>query len=63
MFGTGREGSGSGQRQSSPRAAVLTRGLEKKIAVDQPMECYVVTYNVNRELQTYRYQPSREYTY
>ncbi len=32
------------------------------MAESQPLDCYIVTYNVDKELQTYYYQPTREYT-
>ena len=37
--------------------------LEKKIEKECPADCYVVTYNVKSQLQTYYYHQSREYTF
>lgn len=62
MAGTKSENGSSRRKQESSGSSAFTKILEKAIADSQPMDCYVVTYNVNRELQTYHYQPSREYT-
>lgn len=37
--------------------------LQKKLAKKQSLDCYVVTYGRNCQLQTFFYQPKREYTY
>ena len=63
IFGTKRENGSSRRRQpGSSRTVAFTDVLEKTIAETQPLDCYIVTYNVNSELQSYFYQPSREYT-
>lgn len=60
---TRRENSGSGQRQHAPSEDVaFSVVLDRVMVENQPTDCYTVTYNANRELQTYFYQPSREYT-
>ncbi len=60
---TRRENGSSKRQQPSPSKEVAFAAvLEKVIATDQPIDCYTVTYNANKELQTYSYQPSREYT-
>ncbi|GFI66234.1 hypothetical protein IMSAG185_01849 [Lachnospiraceae bacterium] len=64
MAGMKSENGGSGRRQQeSSGSSAFTEILKKAIADDQPMDCYVVTYNVNKELQTYHYRPTREYTF
>ena len=37
--------------------------LQQKLSGNEPLDCYTVTYGRNRQLQTFFYQPKREYTY
>lgn len=60
---TRRENGSSKRRQpGSSKNVTFTDILEKTMAENQPLDCYIVTYNVDKELQTYYYQPTREYT-
>lgn len=60
---TRRENGSFGQRQpKAPQTIAFTEVLEEAIAENQPMDCYTVTYNANKALQTFFYQPTREYT-
>lgn len=61
---TKQERSGSQQRNSgSSKAVSFAAVLDRAIDESQPADCYTVTYNANRQLQTYFYQPTREYTF
>ena len=44
------------------RSVGFAAALEKAMAEEQPMTCHTVTYNAARELRTFYYRPSREYT-
>ncbi len=58
---TGREnGSSKRQQSEAPRSVGFAAALEKAMAEEQP--CHTVTYNAARELRTFYYRPSREYT-
>ena len=58
-----RENGGSQQRQSgSPKTVAFAAVLDRAMDETRPVDCYTVTYNANSRLQTYFYQPSREYT-
>ena len=58
---TRRENGSSKRRQSgSSKNVAFTDILEKTMAENQPLDCYIVTDNVDHELQTYEYQPTRE---
>lgn len=60
---TRRENGGSSQRNtSSPKTNAFAAVLEKAVRQEHPMNCCVVTYNASRELQTFSYGYSREYT-
>ncbi len=60
---TGREnGSSKRQQSEAPRSGGFAAALEKAMAEEQPMTCHTVTYNAARELRTFYYRPSREYT-
>lgn len=37
--------------------------FQQKLAEKEELDCYTVTYGRNRQLQTFYYQPKREYTY
>ncbi len=50
------------QRQDTQNASGFRVFLEDAAGRDCPAECYVVTYNADRQLQTYTYR-SREYTF
>ncbi|MCI8528861.1 MAG: hypothetical protein HFH82_06890 [Lachnospiraceae bacterium] len=59
-----RENDSPDQRQNQPRKPVsFGNVLEEKIEKECPAECYVVTYNVKSQLQTYYYHQSKEYTF
>jgi len=61
---TRRENGSSRQPQpGEPKTAAFHAVLKEAIAENQPIDCYTVTYNAGRTLQTYFYQPSREYTF
>ena len=55
---------GSGQQNSqSEKPVSFGAVLEKADANTRPEECYTVTYDRQRHLQTYYYCRSREYTF
>ncbi|MCI8644910.1 MAG: hypothetical protein HFG79_15875 [Lachnospiraceae bacterium] len=39
------------------------RIFQQKLSENESLDCYTVTYGRDRQLQTYYYQPKREYTY
>ncbi|MCI9429139.1 MAG: hypothetical protein HFI94_03235 [Lachnospiraceae bacterium] len=43
-------------------AAVLDAVVADHQTEEQPNDCYIVTYNANRQLQTYLYRPTVEYS-
>ncbi len=60
---TKRENSNSQQRDpSSSRSASFAMTLERALDERPPIGCHTVTYDADSRLQTFFYQPSREYT-
>lgn len=58
------ENGNSRQRQpENPKSPSLCAIPEQAAGTDCPEEVYLVTYNVDRQLQTHYYRPSREYTF
>jgi len=61
---TKRENSNSRQRDpASSGSASFAVTLERALDESQPIDCCTVTYNAGSKLQTFFYQPSREYTF
>ncbi|MDE6924885.1 MAG: hypothetical protein K2P59_06425 [Acetatifactor sp.] len=60
---TKREKGSSQQRDpNSSRPASFAVALERALDESKPIDCCTVTYNAGSKLQTFLYQPSREYT-
>ena len=60
---TKREKGSSQPRDPNPsRSASFAAALERALDESQPVDCYTVTYDASSKLQTFFYQPSREYT-
>lgn len=58
------ENGNSRQRQSeNSKSPSLCAVPEQAAGSDYPEEVYLVTYTVDRQLQTHYYRPSREYTF
>ena len=56
------ENGNSRQRQpENSKSPALRTTLEPPAGNDCPEEVYLVTYNMDRQLQTHYYRPSREY--
>lgn len=59
-----RENNRKNQRQQEPsKVSLFDTILNKSIENSAPADCYTVTYNADRQLQTYYYRQSREYTF
>ena len=56
-------GKGGHQRRKPSRSASFNELLESINEVSAPDECYTVTYTADRQLQTYSYRVTREYTF
>lgn len=55
-------GTGSGREPQKQAASSFGKFLEQATKNNCPAECYTVTYTADCKLQTYFYQPSREYS-
>lgn len=53
------------KQQHNPAGKPVSFGtvLEEKTGNECPADCYIVTYNVKSQLQTYYFHQSREYTF
>ena len=62
-----RENNRSRQRKASISSPFTFADVLDRVTADhqpdeQPNDCYIVTYNANRQLQTYLYRPTVEYS-
>ncbi|MDE6875124.1 MAG: hypothetical protein K2P87_11770 [Lachnospiraceae bacterium] len=55
--------SASGSYSGHKKDSTFEGLLQQKLSENAPLDCYTVTYGRNRQLQTFFYQPKREYTY
>ncbi len=55
--------SASGSHSGTKKDGTFEGLLQQKLSENAPLDCYTVTYGRNRQLQTFFYQPKREYTY
>lgn len=61
---TSRENGRQNKRQSNPsKTSLFDSLLNRPIESESPAEGYTVTYNADRQLQTYYYRQSKEYTF